>query len=230
MGYKLTGAGGIDVEVEATHKALRFSQRPMELGLRGAYSLGAITGLLPAALGANSEIFQFRWTHATFFCLLRSIRISASVSTTMFAAGVPVQIEARMARAWSADGTGGTAIAFSSANTNKKRTDHALSALSDTGVRVATTAALGAGTKNLDTNAFGSIMAGGPITASLNGTIFAPGTYLWQRDTSDEYPVLHETNEGFVIRSVAVPATGTWMASIQVEWAEVDPTAITGWS
>jgi hypothetical protein len=201
----------------------------MELGARGAYSLGVLTGLLPAALGANSEIFQMRWTHASFMCLLRSIRISASVSTTFFAAGVPVQVEARVARAWSADGTGGTPVVFSSANTNKKRTDHALSALSDTGTRVATTAALGAGTKNLDTNAFGAIMAGGPITASLNGTIFSPGTYLWQRDTADEYPLLFETNEGFVIRSVAVPATGTWMASIQVEWAEIDPAAISGW-
>ena len=202
----------------------------MEVGTRGAYSLGAITGLLPAALGANSELFQWRWTHASYLCLLRSIRISASVSTTMFAAGVPVQIESRIARAWSADGTGGTPVVFSSANTNKKRTDHALSALSDTGVRVATTAALGAGTKNLDTNAFGSLMAGGPITAALNGTIINPGTFLWQRDTAEEYPILFETNEGFVIRAVAVPGTGTWMASFQIEWAEIDPSAISGWT
>lgn len=229
MGWKLTGSSGTDAEVEATHRAARTTIRPMEVGLRGAYSLGCLTGLLPAALGANSEIFQFRWTHASFLCLLRSIRISASVSTTMFAAGVPVQIESRIARTWSADGTGGTAIVMSSANTNKKRTDHALSALSDTAVRVASTAALGAGTKTLDTNAFGSCMAGGPITASLNGTIIAPGSYLWQRDTPDEYPVLFETNEGFVIRVVAVPATGTWMASVQIEWAEIDPTAVSGW-
>jgi hypothetical protein len=226
-----SGENPTDVQtVDNKQKAGRMTARPMELGARGAYSLGSITGVLPAALAANSEIFQFRWTHATLICLLRSIRISASVSTTMFAAGVPVQIEARLARTWSADGTGGVGVAFSTANTNKKRTDFSLSALSDTGVRVATTAALGAGTKTLDTNAFASIVAGGPITASLNGTIIQPGTFLWQRDSGEEYPFLFEQNEGFVIRSVAVPATGTWMAAIHVEWAELDPAAVTGWS
>ena len=59
-------------------------------------------------------------------------------------------------------------------------------------------------------------------------TTVMPGTFLWQRNTSDEYPLLFEQNEGFVIRAT-VPATGTWQFSINVEWAEVDPTAVTGW-
>jgi len=221
MAIQVQGSGGTIVEVEANTKAQRVTDRPLDVGSLGAYSLGAITGILPAALGANSEIFQFRWIHATNLAVLRSIRISAVVSTTFFAAGVPVQIEARIARSWSADGTGGTAQVFSTANTNKKRTSFALSALSDTGTRVATTAALGAGTKTLDTNPFAMIAAPGPITASLNGQIIAPGTALWSRDTGDEYPIVFAQNEGFVIRSVAVPGTGTWTAAFQVEWAEI---------
>jgi len=230
MAIEVQGSpSGIKFEAETTHKAQRITGRPMELGARGAYALGVQTGILAAALGANSEIFQFRWISSTLVALIRSIRISACVSTTFFAAGVPVQIALRVARGWSADGTGGTAVVFSTANTNKKRTDFALSALSDTGVRIATTAALGAGTKTLDTNRVSFIAAPGPITASLNGQIIQPGTILWQRDTSDEYPLLLEQNEGIVIESVAVPATGTWTVAVQIEWAELDPAVVTGW-
>lgn len=221
MAIQIQGNGGTVVEVDTNTRAFRVAQRPLDVGSLGAYSLGVVTGILPAALGANSEIFQFRWTHATNICILRSVRISASVSTTFFAAGVPVQIEMRIARGWSVDGSGGTAQVFSTANTNKKRTSFALSSLSDTGVRVATTAALGAGTKTLDTNPCAFIAAAGPITASLNGLIIPPYTTLWSRDTSDEYPFTFVQNEGFVIRSVAVPATGTWTLAATIEWAEM---------
>lgn len=228
MGFKVTGNAGTDAEVEAGSRRLRVVPGPMDHGARGAYSASFITGILGAALGANSEIFQFRFVHASYFALVRSIKLSASVSTTFFAAGVPVQIEGRSARAWTAVGTGGTGITFAG-NDAKKRTDFGSTVLAANDVRIATTAALGAGTKTLDGTAFASIVAGGPITASLNGTIFAPHTILYQRDTSEEYPLLYENQEGFVIRSVAVPATGTWTASVTIEWSEIDPSVITGW-
>jgi hypothetical protein len=88
-------------------------------------------------------------------------------------------------------------------------------------MRIATTAALGAGTKTLEANSLSAIAAPGPITASLNGQIIAPGTILWQAEVGDgEHPLVLVQNEGFVIRSVAVPATGTWTAAITVDWAE----------
>jgi Tfp pilus assembly major pilin PilA len=221
MAIQVQGNGGTVLEVEANTRALRTTSRPTDVGALGAYSWGGLTGVIPAALAANSEILQFRWIDASKLCVLRSIRMSACVSTTFFAAGVPVQIEARLARSWSADGTGGTAQVFSTANTNKKRTSFALSAFSDTGVRIATTAALGAGTKTLDTNPLASLLAPGPITASLNGQVIPPNTILWERDTADEWPVVLAQNEGFVVRSVAVPATGTWQAAFSVEWMEL---------
>lgn len=213
--------------VESKHFALRASLRPMDIGALGSFSVGMATGILPAALGANSEVFQFRWSSALNLCIIRSVRVSAVVSTTFFAAGVPVQIDMKVARTWTGDGTGGTAQVFSTANTNKKRTNMPLSSLSDTGVRIATTAALGAGTKVLDTNPLVNLMAPGPITASLNGLILPP-TFLWNRNGSDEYPLLFAQNEGFVIRSVAVPATGTWQMTVDVEWTEV-ANAAEGW-
>lgn len=95
-----------------------------------------------------------------------------------------------------------------------------LIAASDIGI--SSTAALTAGTKTLETVALSTLVAAGPITASLNGQIIVPDTILWQAEVSDgEHPLVLAQNEGFVIRSIAVPATGTWTAAITVDWAEV---------
>lgn len=187
-------------------------------GSLGMYALGALTGVLPAALGANSEIFQFRWTDATRFAAINRIQIAAAVSTTFFAAGVPVQVDLVKATAWSAPGTGGTAITANSST--KARTSMGSSLVAAGDIRVATTAALGAGTKSLGTNQLGAILAAGPTAGP--GNIFAPGTLLWDVQIADgEHPLVLAQNEGFVIRSVAVPITGTWQAAITVNWSEI---------
>lgn len=220
MAIQGQGNGGVVAEVDGTtFRAWRITPRPVDHGSLGAYCIGVFTGILPAALAANSEIYQFRWTDATRFAVIRKIRIAASVTTTFFAAGVPVQIDLVKATGWSAQGTGGTGI--TPAALLKRRTSMGSTLVATGDMRIATTAALGAGTKTLETLSLSAILAGGPITASLNGTIFAPGTILWQAEVGDgEHPLVLAQNEGFVIRSVAVPATGTWQASITVDWAE----------
>lgn len=220
--------GTTQLIVDPTHKTARISGRPMELGARGAYCAAFATGVLPAALGANSEIFQFRFVHASFRCLLRSVRVSSAISTTAFVAGVPPQLEMRIARNWTVAGTGGTGITWGT-DDGKKRTDFASTVLVANDVRIATTAALGAGTKTLDGFAH-QILQGNTAVATSNTQIIPPGTVMWTRDTAEEYPYIFENQEGFVIRSVEVPGTGTWKASINVEWAEIDPTAVTGWT
>lgn len=221
MAIQIQGNGGAIAEVDGTtFRAQRITSRPVDHGTLGAYSYGAITGILPAALAANSEIFQFRWTDATRLAVIRKIRFHAAVSTTFFAAGVPMQIDLVKSTAWSAAGTGGTAL--TPAALLKLRTNMGNSLLVAGDVRVATTAALGAGTKTLEGASLSTLVAGCPITASLNGTIIEAGTILWQAEVSDgEHPLVLAQNEGFSIRSVAVPATGTWTAGITVNWAEV---------
>jgi hypothetical protein len=109
-------------------------------------------------------------------------------------------------------GTGGTGITM--ATLLKLRTAMGSSLLGAGDMRIATTAALGAGTKTLETLSLSSISAPGPITASLNGQIIAPGTFLYHADIGDgEHPLVLAQNEGLSIRSVAVPATGTWTAA-----------------
>lgn len=220
MAIQIQGNAGTVSEVDGTtFRALRTTSRPVDHGALGAYAFGGFTGILPAALAANSEIFQFRWTHASNLAVIRKVRIAASVTTTFFAAGVPVQIDLVKATGWTGAGTGGTAV--SPAALLKRRTSMGSSLVASGDIRIATTAALGAGTKTLETLSLSSLLAGGPITASLNGTIIAPGTILWQAEVADqEHPLVLVQNEGFVIRSVAVPATGTWMAAVTVDWAE----------
>ncbi len=215
------GVSGLLADVgEAASVPQHTAAKPIPYGSLGHYRYAGFTGILPAALGANSEIFQFRWADASRLCIILKVRISASVTTTFFAAGVPVQVDLIKSTGWTVAGTGGTAI--TPAATMKSRTSMGASLLQAGDARIATTAALGAGTKVLEANSMSAILAGGPITASLNGTIFPPGTTLLEPDMGDgEHPLTLVQNEGFSIRSVAVPATGTWQAAVVVTWAEV---------
>lgn len=221
MAIQIQGNGGTVAEVQGTtFRAQSVSVKPLEYTTFGHYSWGALSGVIPAALGANSEILQFRWSDATRLCVIRKIRLSACVTTTFFAAGVPLQFNLFKATSWTAVGTGGTRPAV--AAQLKKRTSMGNSLLGANDIGVISTAALGAGTKTLETTPMQSIVAAGPITASLNGQIIAPGTIFWQHEVGDgENPLVLAQNEGFVVTSVAVPATGTWQAAFQVDWAEV---------
>lgn len=221
MALQLQGNSGTVAEVGGTtFRAQMVSAKPVEHGAFGHYSVGLVGGIIPAALAANSEIFQFRWSDATRYAVVRKIRISACVTTTFFAAGVPVQIQLLKANTWSAAGTGGTRV--TPAALLKKRVNMGSTLVAASDIAIITTAALGAGTKVLETVAMSSIVAPGPITASLNGQIIAPGTILFQHETGDgEHPLVLHQNEGFVITSIAVPATGTWQIAVNVDWAEV---------
>jgi hypothetical protein len=221
MAIQIQGNGGTVADVDgSTFRAVRTTVRPVDHGALGSYGYGGFTGVLPAALAANSEIFQFRWTDATRLCVINKVTISAAVSTTFFAAGVPVQIDLVKATAWSAAGTLGTRI--TPAALLKKRTSMGATLVAASDIAIATTAALGVGTKTLEGSAIAALLATGPITASLNGAIIPPGTVLFQGESGDgQHPLVLAQNEGFVVRSVAVPATGTWTAAISIDWTEV---------
>jgi len=193
---------------------------PAEYGAYGIYRYSGQTGILGAGIANDSEIFQFRWnpSDAAMRAIINRIRISAAVSTTFFAAGVPVLAEVVRATAWSAVGTGGTGL-DPATGIMKLKTDMPTTKLIASDMRIATTAALGAGTKTLDGYALAGAVAGGPVTASLDGTIFPP-TDLWKPDvTNGEHPLELEATEGFVVR-VRAPATGTWTVNVGIEWVE----------
>lgn len=221
MPLQIQGNGGTVVEVSGTEfRALRTENKPIDFQALGAYAYGGVTGILPAALGANSEIFQFRWADATRFALILKVTVSSCVSTTFFAAGVPSQMDLIKSTGWTVAGTGGTAI--SPAALLKKRTAMSSSLVASGDIRIATTAALGAGTKTLETYALAALTAPGPITGSLNGQMVPSGTIMFEADiAAGQHPIVLAQNEGLSIRSNAIPATGTWTASISIDWVEV---------
>jgi hypothetical protein len=151
--------------------------------------------------------------------MITEINISAAVSTTFFAAGVPLQIDLIKSTGWTGQGTLGTGVTLGA--NNKKRTSMGSSLMAVGDMRIATTAALGAGTKTLEGNSVSTLIAAGPITASLNGTIFGKTTLTDSDMASGEHPFILATNEGLSIRSVAVPATGTWSMAVTLKWMEL---------
>lgn len=199
------------VEVEVNTKAMRAVIRPNDYGSLGIYSLGATSGVMAAALAANSPVYSFRWGNGTNLAVLRKVQISAG-GIAAFTAGI-VTFQMFLARSFSASDTGGTSI-LPSGNGNKLRTSMGTTLLTD--ARISSTATLTAGTRTLDGQAAGT--ASGSTTATA-GTVLMPFTSIFEARAS-EFPCVFAQNEGFVIQAT-VPATGTWTFSVNTMWEEL---------
>lgn len=231
---------GSKLEIDAATLAARAQPRPPDVGALGEYQVSVNTGTIAAGLGGGSEVFQFRWGDATRTCIVRRVSLLATHVATAFTAGA-FTLDMIKSTAWSVNGTGGTALVpFAVAKTGAKRTSFGATLTTD--MRIATTAALGAGTKTLDTvpvsQAKGWIpptginfvffpMVSPMLTAApaVTGTAtngVTPGD-LWS-DREQRWPLTFVTNEGFSIRAT-VPATGTWALTVEMEWAELLSTA-----
>ena len=174
-----------------------------------SYAVSLASGTMAAALAAGSEIVQIRWTSTTTLCVVKSVRIWAG-SIVAFTAGF-VRADLCFARAWTAAGTGGGTATLTTHN-GKRQTTMGTTAMGE--LRVATTAALGAGTKSLDSQALTS--TGGGVANVAGATVF-PLSEL--APAYHDYPLVLAANEGLVIRAT-VPATGTFTFNVDVLWTE----------
>lgn len=195
---------------------------PLSVGTGGAYRLSMVSGTLAAAIAANAELFQFRFvTGAARVCLVHGISVSAGANVAATAAAI-LSLRATVARAWTAVGTGGTRATLTG-NLQKLRTSHATSEVNDIGM--ATTAALGAGTKTLDTQDVGGVAYGvgtGAITTAVNLNLVPKTNLLGDFAGSLAFPLVLANQEGFVIRTgIVQPATMTWNLTVDVAWSEV---------
>lgn len=217
-----SGSGGEIASVGAVASVpLHVASYPVPYGSGGYYRVGAVSGTVAAALAANSEIVQFRYvTAASRLAAVYRVSISAGANVAATAAGLAA-FRMTIARAWTADGTGGTAMTLTGDNA-QLRTSMAASEVSS--LRVATTAALGAGTKTLDTPDCGAVAYGigtGALTVSQDFSILPP-TELMDSLVEGVHPLLLANQEGFVIRiGSAMPATMTWHFAVNVCWAEI---------
>lgn len=192
----------------------------------GHYSVAVSTGAVGAGASANSELLQFRWTSSTSLAVITEISLTGLYTTTAFAVG-NLTLKATVARSWTADGSGGTDIDIqggdSNLNSNQLRTNMEDSLVG--GLRVATTAALTAGTKTLDVADIGQIVthtsAGTSGATPIIGNQLLPSMVLFKSDIPNgQYPLVLTTSEGVVVRAT-VPATGVWIAGILIKWSEV---------
>jgi hypothetical protein len=219
MGIVLLGSDGTPIRAGgAAYGALRVESRPLDYGTLGAFRKSLRSGTMAAGLAAGAEVFQFRWASATRFAVIQRVVVDGLVAgATGFAAGVGI-IDMVPARAWTADGGGGTAGAITG-NVGKLRTNMASSM--DGGasgsIRISSTAILTLGTKTLDTDAMAALTFGvgtGTNTAVLGQTV------LFGEDIGPQHPLVLQNQEGFALRAT-VPATGVWQFGVTVLWTEL---------
>lgn len=213
MAIQLQGNSGTVLEVETNTRALRITPRPLDVGALGSYAGAWTTGTIAAGMASNGAIFSCRWTNASNLLLLRKLTFAMASLGTAFTAGIGVA-KLIVARNFTGSDSGGTA-SVPTGNSQKRRTSFGTTLIGD--LRVASTAALTAGTRTLD-------------GAELNNLLFAVGTVantvycatqpLWSPDFSGEWPLVLAQNEGFLVQAT-VPATGTWQAQVSMEWSEV---------
>jgi len=236
MGIQIQGAAGTIVGAGAeAQEGLHFISKPQDYGVLGHYAAVLTTGTIGAGMAALGELVQMRWIDATRLCLIHEVQVLEFRNVaTAWTAG-RFLFDVCIARGWSADGTGGAAVVVTG-DQNQLRTSMGASLFS-TGFRLATTAALGAGTKTLDTNPIGACFGMVDAVAvkyhipqsnvvATASPAAGPGIMLWKADiASGEHPIVlasngGSTSDGIAIRAT-VPATGTWAASFLVKWAEV---------
>jgi hypothetical protein len=231
-GIQLQGASGSVVEAGAfAAKGIHTIAKPHDYGALGHYVFLGTTGTMAAGMAANGELVQMRWVDAIHFCLIHEVQVLEFRNVSpAFATGV-FQFNVILSTAWTADGTGGSAVSVTDPQLQLRPTGMGPTLFS-TGFRLATTAALGAGTKTFNTLPFGACF-GNVGSAPAAGLYYIPmivrpdsggstnGVTLWKADiASGEHPIVLSQNEGISIRGT-VPGTGTWVASFLVKWSEV---------
>ena len=199
---------------------------PFPVGSGGAYRISMTSGTIAASLGANSELFQFRYvTAASRVALVHGVAVSAAMIVAPAVGTTPVNMQLRLtvARAWTAAGSGGTRATMTT-NNQKMRTSHATSEVNDIGM--ATTGALTAGTKTLDAQDHGAVTRAvyfDLAAGDTDGTLIAPVNLLGEFIGGLGFPLVLANQEGFVVRSgLVMPATLTWNLVANVLWSEVD--------
>lgn len=228
MPFQLYGTIGTVAEVDASWRALRSSNRPLEHGGRGHYRLGVASGLLTGTgVTAGGTVFSARWSDSSRLFVLLKLSARYVVTTTFGAAIIQeLGLDAIVARSWTASDSAQTAVVIAG-NDQKSRTSLATSLFAAGDVRIGNTSIITAGTRTLDSNPFVG-MSG--ISSDLNATaatsqlVAGPNIgFEWMADASlGEHPIVLAQSEGIVVRNtVTFLATGAMRLWIQMVWAEV---------
>lgn len=199
------------LKIDTTFKAARVTQFPLDL--EGRYHFAEFTGLM-TGIAANGEILQMRWTDSSYLALIKYVRISYSVITG-FTAAQELAFRADQVTGWSVDGSGGTSITPGATNL-KRRMSYPQSKF--VAIRIATTGALTAGTKTINTQA---VVAAARKTLAAAATVQDSDFVAEVNFDFEGGPIILAQNEGFIVRNViAMGAGGTIRGMISVGWEE----------
>lgn len=222
MAIQIQGANGTIAQVDgATFQALRVANKPYDYSV-GHYRVSVVTGTLAAALAANAQVYQFKWTDATRLGIIFRVR-TRFLPLTLFTAATltdATSFDAVMARSFAAGG-GGTTLTLTG-NNGKTRTSMGTTLAV---INVSTTAALTAAT-TLDSQPFAqSIRKANRVNPAAATEETIPPTFDGLEYAPDvaagEHPIVLATNEGFVIRNRTVwPAAGTGILLVETVWGE----------
>lgn len=221
------GLPGNEAMVDPTFSALRVKLQPAEYlnqGLIGGhYTAGQVSGAL-TGVGAAGAVFSARWAPsagAVPYMVLKRLQIGYTL-TTAFTAGQTLDFDVVRCTGFTAADSGGTALVLTG-NNNKNRSG-LMAASSVADMRIASTAALTAGTKTQDANPFGYVTSA-PINVTPSATV--PGgnmqlTDLYSLINFGQHPEVFANNEGFNVRAVtAMGSTGVIKLYVVASWAEV---------
>ena len=207
---------GVDAEAA---KPLHVASKATPYGTLGHYRAAAATGTLAAALAANAQLFQFKWTDATRLAVITYLQWKFK-TLTVFTSATLTDFGVDMFKVTSyAAGGGGTTLGAPS----KMRTSMGASLVG--GLNISTTAALTAAT-TLDAVAIAQSI-GHPNRRTPATAIEEPLDQvplgLFNPDLGHgEHPLVLAQNEGFVLRNRVVwPAAGTGVLQVELGWAEV---------
>lgn len=206
----------VSAEVDRSYASLRSSLRPIEFATqehmgghyRGAWSTGLVT-----IVAAGGALFSARLTDPQRQVVLNTIKASAVVSTA-FGTAQEVSLNlVRTTNAVAAD-TGGTAITMGESGRKSRTMRPAV--LTD--LRIATTAALGAGAGVVEESENQGILVlpiGNAVGNSASGV-------LYDNRAGEEHPFILNALEGFRIRvHFTQGAAGVIRFTFTVDWTEV---------
>lgn len=222
-------SGATLMTVDPTYNAARVAIRPVEQ--LGTYSVGAFTGAYTGA-GANTPLFSMRFVAGSAgsaqIAMIQRVTMSF-VQTTAFTTAQQMGFGLLVARSFTGSDAGGTQIVVSG-NNQKFRTSMQTSQIATNGdMRIASTAALTAGTRTLDSQAV-SVAHGWGGSVLLTTGMYQPQQITLYENFPGDTPLVLQSNEGIVINNiVAMGAGGVFTVAVNVEWTESATAATTSY-